>query len=74
MSVAAVTGINFDLAGREKCQGEIKHFVAMIVMFYQALEFSASWVKIESHPFWENTAPNRGIDRVVMKVRTEESS
>lgn len=39
MSVAVVTGINFDLHGREKCQAEIKHLVAMIAMFYQALEF-----------------------------------
>lgn len=51
LSVAVVTEINFDLDGREKCQGENKHLVAVIVTFYQALEFSAFWVNRVSHLF-----------------------
>lgn len=48
-----VTEINFALDGREKCHGENKYLVAMIVKFYQALGFSVLWVKIVSYSFEE---------------------
>lgn len=51
LSVAVVTEINFDLDGREKCQGENKHLVAVIVTFDQAPEFSGFWANRVSHLF-----------------------
>ena len=62
------TVINFAFDGREKCQGESKCLVAVMVQFYQALEFSVLGVQIVSHLFWAKTAQERGVDRLVMKM------
>lgn len=52
-SVAGVTEVNFDLDGGERCRGENRHFIARIVKFHQALEFSSFTGKDLSHPSTE---------------------
>lgn len=68
LSVAVVTEINFDLDGREKCQGENKHLVAVIVNVLSGTGVFCLLGKQSKSPLLRETAQDGGTDSVIWEV------
>lgn len=68
LSVAVVTEINFDLDGREKCQGENKHLVAVIINVLSGPGVFCLLGKQSKSPLLRETAQDGGTDSVIWEV------